>query len=212
MLLKRIFDFVIAIIGVICFLPLGVLFSLLIWLEDGGNVFYLQDRVGKYGKIFKSIKFRSMIPSVGSSTVPLQTRKDDPRITKIGRRLRAAAMDELPQLINIAKGEMSFVGPRALRPEEKEVGSDKIVSVYEFPEFKERCAVKPGLTGVAQVLLSRNAPREQKFKYDLLYIKNRSFWFDCYLIILSFFISLKGKWEAEETKIDSLCRFFKKGL
>ena len=97
---------------------------LAVWLEDRGPVFYGQERVGRNGRIFKALKFRSMITDAETATGPVQAVANDPRVTRVGRLLRATAMDELPQLLNIFKGDMSFVGPRALRPNEKEVHGD----------------------------------------------------------------------------------------
>jgi lipopolysaccharide/colanic/teichoic acid biosynthesis glycosyltransferase len=111
-------------------------------------------------------------------------------------------MDELPQLWNILKGDMSFVGPRALRPEELEVkGNSEVLNIEEIPRYRERITVRPGLTGLAQVYLPSDAPRRDKFRYDLLYIKNQSFLFDLKLIFLSFIITFKGKWESRQKKI-----------
>ena len=119
--LKRPFDIALSFIGLVLSSPLWLLFGLLIWLQDRGPVFYGQERVGKNGRIFKALKFRSMIVDAEKGRGAVQAVENDPRVTKIGRILRATAMDELPQLWNIFKGDMSFVGPRALRPNEKEV-------------------------------------------------------------------------------------------
>lgn len=168
-----------------------------IWLEDRGPVFYFQERVGKDGRIFKGMKFRSMIPKAEDGLGPVQAARDDPRGTRIGRVMRKTAMDELPQLINILKGQMSFVGPRALRPAEKESDdTSKIFSVFEIPGFEKRSSVHPGLTGAAQVFASRNLTREDKFKYDLWYIDNMSFWLDISLIAKSVLITFNSKWDS----------------
>jgi lipopolysaccharide/colanic/teichoic acid biosynthesis glycosyltransferase len=111
-------------------------------------------------------------------------------------------MDELPQLINILKGDMSFVGPRSLRPKEKEVyGNPDETNIEDVPGYRERLTVRPGLTGVAQVYLPTDALRKEKFRYDLDYIKNRSFLFDLKLIFLSFWITFRGKWQSREKKV-----------
>jgi lipopolysaccharide/colanic/teichoic acid biosynthesis glycosyltransferase len=116
--------------------------------------------------------------------------------------MRATAMDELPQLFNILKGDMSFVGPRALRPKEKEVyGTHEEINIEDIPGYKERLAVRPGLTGVAQVYLPTDALRKEKFQYDLEYIRNQSFLCDLKLIFLSFWITFRGKWESREKKV-----------
>jgi len=143
-----------------------------------------------------------MIKDAERDQGPVQAQENDPRVTKIGRLLRATAMDELPQLLNIFKGDMSFVGPRALRPEEKEVyGNPEIRGIEEIPGYRERQAVRPGLTGLAQVYLPTDTPRRRKFRCDLLYIKKRSFWLDLKIIFLSIWITLRGKWESRQQKV-----------
>lgn len=137
-----------------------------------------------------------MVPDSDRKFGPLQAGVDDPRITRVGRLLRATAMDELPQLWNIFCGEMSFVGPRALLPEEIERNSrGQLVPLTQIPGFQERHRVQPGLTGLAQVFAPRDVPRPQKFRYDLFYIKKQCFLLDLKLIALSIWISLRGKWE-----------------
>ncbi len=204
--MKRIFDFTLAVLGIIISFPLCCIFGFLIWIEDKGNVFYLQERVGLNGKIFRSIKFRSMIIGAEKYIGPLQEVENDPRVTNIGKLLRITAMDELPQLINIAKGEMSFVGPRALRPVEIDTADGKAHSIWEFVDAKERSKVVPGLTGVAQILASRDIPREIKFKYDIWYIKNRNFLLDLYIILLSFLVTFLGRWEMRSRRFKRLTR------
>jgi len=200
--LKRPFDITLSFFGIILSSPLWVFFSLIIWLEDKGSVFYLQERVGKNGRIFKALKFRSMIKGAEKDTGPIQASENDPRVTKVGKILRATAMDELPQLINILKGDMSFVGPRALRPEEIEnFTNQEKKGLSEIPHYKERHSVIPGLTGLTQVYLPKDAPRRKKFNYDLLYIKKRSFWLDLKLIFLSFWITFRARWESRKKKL-----------
>ncbi len=174
----------------------------MIWLEDGGPIFNQQERIGKDGQIFEILKFRSMVKDAEKAFGPVQAKENDPRVAKVGRVLRATAMDELPQLINILKGDMSFVGPRPLRPEEVEVrGNPNTKSIKEIPGYSERSAVKPGLTGLAQVYLPTDALRKKKFRYDLLYRKKQSFWLDLKLIFLSFLITFSGKWESRGKKV-----------
>ncbi len=200
--LRRPFDVALSGVGLILSSPLWLLFSFLVWLNDRGPVFYLQERVGKGGLIFKAIKFRSMIKDAEKGRGAVQAVENDPRVTPIGRILRATAMDELPQLVNIFKGDMSFVGPRALRPEEKEArGDGRSVRLDEIPGYRERLAVRPGLTGLAQVYLPGDAPRKAKFRYDRLYIKRRTFWLDMKIMVLSFWITFRGKWESREDKV-----------
>jgi len=200
--LKRPFDVLLSLLGIMVSLPLWMVISLLIWLEDRKSVFYTQNRVGKNGRIFKAIKFRSMIKDAEKQEGPIQASENDPRITKVGKILRATAMDELPQLLNILKGDMSFVGPRALRPEEKEADRiSKITNLTQISGYKKRHSVRPGLTGLTQVYLPTYASRRKKFRYDLLYIRKQTFWLDMKLIFLSFWISFKGKWESRREKL-----------
>jgi len=193
---KRVFDIILSEAGLIFSFPLWVIFAFSVWLEDRGPIFYVQERAGKDGKIFKSIKFRSMIPQAEKGLGPIPAKLNDPRNTKIGKMLRATAMDELPQLINILKGDMSFVGPRALRPEEGELSDpSKARSIFEIPGFEIRSRVRPGLTGLAQIFASRNLAPKGKFKYDLWYINNMNFRLDIKLIAKSFLVTLKAKWD-----------------
>jgi lipopolysaccharide/colanic/teichoic acid biosynthesis glycosyltransferase len=202
LILKRPFDIILSLLGIIISSPLWLLFCLLIWLEDRGPVFYKQERVGKDGRVFRAIKFRSMIRGAEREGDPVQATENDPRITKVGRFMRGTAMDELPQLLNILKGEMSFVGPRALRPREKEVyGGRNPRDIAAIPGYEERKKASPGLTGLAQVYLPPDAPRRKKFRYDKLYIRKQSFCLDIKLIFLSFLITFKGKWESRQKKI-----------
>ena len=200
-LLKRGLDVLLSGAGLVLSLPIWLAAAAVIKLEDGGPVFFRQERVGRNGRVFHVLKFRSMIPDAEAKFGALQATANDARITRVGRLLRATAMDELPQLLSIFRGDMSFVGPRALRPGEIEVhGSGRHEALEEVPGFRERCQVTPGLTGVAQVFAPRDIPRRQKFRYDLLYLRKRSFTLDLRLIILSFWITFRGTWEARGRK------------
>jgi lipopolysaccharide/colanic/teichoic acid biosynthesis glycosyltransferase len=199
--LKRTFDLLLSGLGLLASSPLWPLIALAVKLQDGGPVFYGQERVGKGGKRFRSWKFRSMVRDSDARFGPLQARDRDSRVTRVGRVLRATALDELPQLWNIFKGDMSFVGPRALLPEEIEVDGDgQSIPLEKIPGYEVRHGVQPGLTGVAQIYASRDVPRRHKFKFDLLYIKRQSLWLDLKLIALSFWISGRGKWESRQRK------------
>lgn len=199
--LKRPFDVLVSGLGLLFSAPLWVLFALAIKLDDGGPVFYGQERIGKGGKRFRSWKFRSMVPYSDKKFGPLQAGERDPRVTRVGRILRASAMDELPQLWNIFKGDMSIVGPRALASEEIEIGGDGTpIALERIPGYDERHRVKPGLTGIAQIYAARDISRRRKFKFDFLYVKRQSFWLDLRLIALSFWISMRGKWEHRGSK------------
>jgi lipopolysaccharide/colanic/teichoic acid biosynthesis glycosyltransferase len=198
---KRLLDVVLAGSGLVAATPVALVIAALIKLEDGGPVFFAQERVGRRGTRFSALKFRSMVPDAESGVGPLQAAIGDPRVTRTGRLLRATAMDELPQLWNIFRGDMSFVGPRALRPGEIEVnGRGGVERLEDVPGFEARCAVSPGLTGVAQIYAPRDVTRRHKFRYDRLYIRRQSFWLDVRLILLSFWITARGTWEARGRK------------
>jgi len=203
--LKRTFDICFSLFGIFISLPLWLLLSLLILIKEGRPVFFLQERAGKGGLVFKSFKFRSMIRDAEKDVGPVQAKENDARITGVGSFLRKSAMDELPQLMNIYKGEMSFVGPRALRPFEIELHAcgDPEKDI-ESLLHSERSKIVPGLTGVAQVFAPRDVPRAEKFKYDVWYVKNRKFVLDLELIFLSFIITFLGKWEVRKEKICGL--------
>jgi lipopolysaccharide/colanic/teichoic acid biosynthesis glycosyltransferase len=198
---KRAFDMGLAGAGLLGSLPVWGLVTLLVKREDRGPVFFPDRRVGRGGQVFHVLKFRTMVPDADRLFGPKQAGENDPRVTRIGRLLRATAMDELPQLWNIFRGDMSFVGPRALRPGEIETRGDGSVSLLEqVPGYQERHAVRPGLTGVAQIYADRDVPTRQKFRYDLLYIRRRGFWLDLRLIAFSFWITFRGGWERRGKK------------
>ena len=198
---KRLLDVLLAGTGLVVSAPLWGLIALAVKLEDGGPVFYDQERSGLNGRSFSVRKFRSMIPDAEARTGAIQATAHDPRVTRVGRLLRATAMDELPQLWNIFVGDMSFTGPRALRPGEIEVvGSGRVELLEDVPGFPVRASVRPGLTGVAQIYAARDITRRHKFKYDLLYVRRQSFWLDVRLIGLSFWITFRGTWEARGRK------------
>jgi lipopolysaccharide/colanic/teichoic acid biosynthesis glycosyltransferase len=198
--MKRAFDAALAALGLLMSAPLWLVCAALIRLEDGGPVFYTQERVGHRGRRFRALKFRSMRPDAELASGPLQARHGDERVTRIGRVMRATALDELPQLWNILRGDMSFVGPRALRPGEIEREGDVLVALEAVPGYDARTAVRPGLTGIAQVYAPRDISRRYKFKYDALYVRQQSFWLDMRLILLSFWISFRGTWESRGRK------------
>ncbi len=198
---KRAFDATLAGVGLVASAPLWLAFAAAITLEDGGSVFYGQERVGRGGRAFKVWKFRSMVEDAEAGVGAIQATAHDPRVTRVGRWLRATAMDELPQLWNIFVGEMSFVGPRALRPGEIEVrGDGRFERLEEVPGFAARCRVRPGLTGVAQIYAPRDVPRRQKFRYDAVYLRRPGLALDLRLILLSFWITCRGRWESRGPK------------
>ncbi len=179
---KRVFDLTVIIIAYTLFSPLWLVVWLVvplaIWLEDRGPVFYAQERVGRRGKHFKVLKFRTMIQNAESLTGQVWAVEDDPRLTRIGKVLRRLHLDEIPQVINIIKGEMSLVGPRPERP----------VYVEQFrqmiPRYMDRHREKAGMTGWAAVNgLRGDTSIEERTKYDLWYIENWSLALDFKIII-----------------------------
>jgi len=199
---KRALDVLLAGAGLVGSSPIWVLLAGLIKLEDGGPVFYAQERVGEGGQVFRAYKFRSMIPDAERNVGALQASANDSRVTRIGRVMRATAMDELPQLWSIFRGDMSFVGPRALRPGEIEAtGDGRFEALEEVPGYEERHSVRPGLTGIAQIYAPRDIKRRNKFRYDRIYIRQPSFWLDVRLIALSFWITFRGRWEHRGDKV-----------
>lgn len=196
MIAKRLFDIVFAAVALVVSAPIWILAAVAVKLYDGGPVFFRQDRSGLHGRPFDVLKFRSMTVDAERGGAK-QAVAGDARVTRVGRWLRATAMDELPQLWNILVGDMSVVGPRALRPGEVDArGPGVFERLEDVPGFELRSSVKPGLTGVAQIYARRDLPRRLKFRYDRLYIQRQSFALDIRLVALSFWISLTGAWET----------------
>jgi lipopolysaccharide/colanic/teichoic acid biosynthesis glycosyltransferase len=183
--IKRLLDVILGSLLLIFFSPLMLVISALIKLPDGGPVFYISDRVGKWGREFRFIKFRTMVAGAENMKGSLIKQSDlknsltfkmkkDPRITFIGRILRKTSMDELPQLWNVVKGDMSLVGPRPPIPSE--------VAKYTL-EQRSRLDVKPGLTCIWQVSGRSNIPFDKQIKLDLQYIDSQSLWLDLVLLL-----------------------------
>jgi exopolysaccharide biosynthesis polyprenyl glycosylphosphotransferase len=178
---KRLLDVVLGTLGLMIGLPILALVALAVRLTSSGPVFYHQRRVGLHGRIFTVHKFRTMRADAEAKTGPVwASKKGDPRVTPIGRFLRRSRLDELPQLWNVLKGEMSVVGPR---PERPEFVTDL---TRDIPYYGQRHVVRPGLTGWAQVRYTYGASAEdalQKLQYDLYYIKNLSIAFDLFIML-----------------------------
>jgi lipopolysaccharide/colanic/teichoic acid biosynthesis glycosyltransferase len=201
-MIKRAFDCTLAGVGLLVSAPIWALLALAIKVEDGGSIFFRQERVGLDGRIFAALKFRSMIPDAEARTGPVQAAENDPRITRVGRLMRSTAMDELPQLWNIFIGDMSFVGPRPLRPGEVDVrGDGRLIPLDQIPGYAARHRVRPGLTGLTQVYAPRDISRTGKFRLDQVYLKRASFWLDLKLILLSFWITGTGAWEKRNRRV-----------
>jgi lipopolysaccharide/colanic/teichoic acid biosynthesis glycosyltransferase len=199
--LKRAMDFALATVGLIVAAPIWLTITAAIKLEDGGPVFFVQNRWGRHKRPFKVYKFRSMVPDADAKFGAIQAQEHDPRFTRVGRLLRATSLDELPQLLNIWRGQMSWVGPRALPINERQVKDRDDVPDDAIEGFDARCSVRPGLTGVAQIFAPRDVARRHKFRYDRFYIERQSLWLDAKLIVLSCWISMKFRWEARGRKV-----------
>jgi lipopolysaccharide/colanic/teichoic acid biosynthesis glycosyltransferase len=201
-MLKRTFDLTVSTAGLLVFSPVSLLIAIAVKLEDGGPVMFTQERVGRNGRVFLAYKFRSMVVDAEKHTGAVQATAADPRVTGVGRILRATAFDELPQLLNIFFGDMSVVGPRPLRPGESDTTADgRHVPLSAIRGYEARHRVRPGLTGLAQVYAARDLPRPGKFRYDLLYQRRATFCLDLRLILVSFWITLRGRWEDRGPKV-----------
>ena len=178
--LKRVTDIVVSLLLLVATLPLIGLTALLVRLETPGAVFYRQQRVGLHGKPFTLFKFRSMRPDAEAAGAPRWAQRQDPRITRVGAFIRPMRIDELPQLINVLRGEMRMIGPRPERPHFVE----QLGRVIPF--YQQRSYVKPGLTGWAQVNFPYGASVEdarEKLAYDLYYVKNRNLLLDLMILV-----------------------------
>lgn len=188
--IKRIFDLTASTLLFIVTLPVMIITALLIILEDGFPFFYRQERVGKGGETFMVLKFRSMFKNAEKNKKPQWATTDDPRITKTGRIIRKLRIDELPQIMNVLKNEMSFVGPRPERPYFVDMLSAQV------PYYNVRHSVKPGITGWAQVRYPYGSSVEdaiEKLQYDLYYVKNHSLFLDIVTLIHTVEVVLMGK-------------------
>lgn len=191
---KRILDFIASLCALLILSPVLLIVSILIATTSKGPVIFKQDRVGKNGVIFKMYKFRSMVANAeelkaqlekdNEMNGPMFKIKNDPRITKVGRFIRKTSIDEIPQLINVLKGEMSLVGPRPSLPSE----------VKEFePWMLERLTILPGLTCYWQVMGRNNIEFNEWMKLDIKYVRERNFWLDLKLIFKTFFVLFGDK-------------------
>jgi sugar transferase (PEP-CTERM system associated) len=189
MWMKRVIEFTLSLIGLILLSPLILIISILIKIDSRGPVFYRQERVGRRGKIFKLLKFRSMVENAETNG-PVWAQQDDKRVTRVGRWIRKGRLDEVPQMFNVLKGDVSFVGPRPERP----YFVDQLRK--EIPFYDQRLSVKPGVTGWAQIKYPYGASKEdalEKLKYDLYYIKNLSPLFDLLIIFETIKVVLFAK-------------------
>lgn len=182
---QRIMDISLTLIGLIIGIPLIIIFGVAITLETKGGIFYSQERIGKGGKVFKIYKLRSMVSNAEENGAQWAI-NNDPRITKVGGLIRKKRIDEIPQLFNVLKGDMSIIGPRPERP----IFTQKFNK--EIPGFINRLQVKPGITGWAQVNGGYELTPKKKWELDMYYIKNRSIKLDLLIIFKTVKIVLTG--------------------
>ena len=175
-LIKQIFDIFFSIAGIIILSPLLFIITISIKLDDRGPIFFRQERAGKNSQLFKVYKFRTMVVGAEKKGTRFFVVKDDQRITRVGKILRHTSLDELPQLINILKGEMSVVGPRPALPYQIDNYTDR---------QKQRLKVKPGITGWSQVKGRSSLTWPERIEQDLWYIDNWSFWLDIKIILMT---------------------------
>ena len=186
---KRPFDLVATLVACVLLapvlLPLCAAIALAIKLEDRGSVFYVQKRLGRWGRPFRMFKFRTMVPNAEDSTGPVLAGMRDLRVTKVGKVLRALHLDEIPQLVNVLRGDMSLVGPRPERPElAKRI--ERLV-----PGFSVRLCVKPGIAGLAQVTKDYHLRPRNKLRYDNLYVAKMSPWLDLKLLVRCVWVAVR---------------------
>lgn len=186
LLVKRIIDILVAIIGLIITSPILLVTAVIIKLESPGPVIFKQARLGENGKEFTIYKFRSMVKNAEAKTGAVWAKKNDCRVTRVGKFIRKTRIDELPQFFNILMGHMTLVGPRP----EREVFVEEFDQQY--PGFKNRMLVKPGVTGLAQVKGGYDLTPGQKLRLDMLYIRNRSTLLDLEIMIRTALVMIIG--------------------
>ncbi|WP_096203107.1 sugar transferase [Bacillus sp. FJAT-45350] len=196
--IKRLFDVVVSLMVLILFLPLWVVVAILIKTTSEGPIFFLQERPGFHRKIFKVYKFRTMKPGSEKMVKGKEVMKDDDRVTTIGKFLRRSKIDEIPQILNVLKGEMSLVGPRP----------ERVASLSDYTdEISRRLNMKPGLTGLAQVSGNIYLSLQDRYKFDVYYVDHYSLWLDIKIIIRTVGVILLG----EDKYVDRCLVEIKKG-
>ena len=200
---KRLFDLCLATTAIILFLPLWITVSIAIILDSGLPVFFFQERAGQYGRSFRIIKFRTMVKDAEDYPEGVFTHKEDPRITRVGKWLRKLSLDELPQLFNVLRGEMSIVGPRP-------------TLLYQIEKYdarqKKRLLVKPGITGWAQINGRNLLTWPERIELDVWYVENWSLWLDLQIIIRTPIIVFKQQGIYGERKKDPIAEYPQKRL
>lgn len=182
--IKRLIDIVISLIVLILFLPIWIVVAIMIKATSHGPIFFLQDRPGQHKKIFKVYKFRTMKLGSEKMVKGQEVMKDDDRVTSIGKFLRRSKIDEIPQVLNVLKGEMSLVGPRP----------ERIASLEDYDdEISKRLNVKPGMTGLSQVSGNIYLDLQDRYKFDVYYAENYSLWLDIRIIFRTIGVVLQGE-------------------
>ena len=201
--LKRLLDILFSMLTILISFPLWLIITALIWFEDPGPVIFVKNAVGRGGGNFKQLKFRSMITHAEKETGPISGYENDERVLWIGKFLRKTALDELPQMINIVLGQMSYVGPRPQRT--------VLVHKYlqEFPDFAARHRVRPGLAGLAQVADSYHITPEEKLAWDLVYIQKADLWLDFKLALSAFLLVFGLRWGRKTDPEKTIRRLLK---
>jgi len=197
MIAKEIFDKIFSFLALVVLLPIFLIVAILIKIDSKGSMFFLQERVGKDGKIFKVFKFRTMTVDAPEKTKGRYIEKSNPYVTRIGKFLRRSGIDELPQLINVLKGEMSLVGPRPTLP----------YQVAKYDEFqKRRLLIKPGITSWALVNGRNKLTWPEKIKLDVWYIENWSSWLDIKILFKTVWVVAKGEGLYVDRETDEIAR------
>lgn len=181
--MKRLFDIIICFVILLFLWPLMLIIGLSVWLDSGWPIFFLQERVGRGGGIFRIIKFRTMVPGADKKG-PLLAVPGDPRVTRVGRFLRRWSLDELPQVFNVLGGSMSLVGPRPELPQ--------LVADYS-PWQRQVLSVAPGITGFSQIHGRDELPMDKKLRLDVYYIRHRSFCLDLWILWRTLFEVVSGR-------------------
>ena len=183
-LIKRVFDIIISLIVLIPFLPIWIIVAILIKITSTGPVLFLQERPGQNKQIFKVYKFRTMIPGSEKMVKGQEVFKEDDRITVIGKFLRRSKLDEIPQVLNVLKGEMSLVGPRP----------ERVASLADYSvEISKRLNMRPGMTGLAQVSGNIYLSLEERYKFDVYYVEHFSILLDLKIIVRTVGVVLFGE-------------------
>jgi exopolysaccharide biosynthesis polyprenyl glycosylphosphotransferase len=197
MIAKEIFDKIISFVALLVLLPIFLIAAILIKIDSKGPVFFLQERVGKDGKIFKVFKFRTMTVEAPEKTKGKYIEKSNPYVTRVGKFLRRSGIDELPQLINVLKGDMSLVGPRPTLPYQVEKYND-----YQ----RKRLLMKPGITSWALIHGRNKLTWPERIEYDVWYVENWNFWLDIKILFKTVWVVAKGEGLYADRETDEIAK------